>query len=283
MSKLRLSATIHCMISGAAVQIEELPPLHAVTLGSTGSTIVMLHGWGRSLEALRPLGELLAKDYRVVLIDLPGFGRSPTPHGASNEGGGWGTLEYSDRVKSYLDQSGICECILLGHSFGGRICVQLASRYPQLATGLVLIGSHGLKRTRPLRDEVRVRLIKALTSTAKAIDGITGSRIFAHYLAPKFGSRDYKAAGDLRKTLVKTVTEDLSSQVPNITAPTLLLWGAEDKETPLDLARSFNRLIAGSTLHVFPNKGHEPFADVGSHLLANYILDFFASRGARGS
>lgn len=281
MSKLRLSATILPMNSGAAVQMEELPPLHAVTLGSTGPTIVMLHGWGRSLEALRPLGEILSKDYKVILIDLPGFGRSPLPRGASNEGGGWGTLEYSERVKRYLDEAGIRDCILLGHSFGGRICVQLASRYPKLPTGLVLIGSHGLKRSRPLRDEVRVRAIKALTSTAKAIDGITGSRIFAHYLAPKFGSRDYKAAGDLRKTLVKTVTEDLTPQVPNIIAPTLLLWGADDKETPLDLAQSFNRLIAGSTLRVFPNKGHEPFADVGSHLLAHYILDFFTSRGAR--
>lgn len=182
------------MNSGAAVLRDELPPIHTETLGSTGPTIVMLHGWGRSLEAFRPLGELLSTDFKVVLVDLPGFGRSPLPQGASNEGGGWGTLEYSDRVKEHLDQAGIRECILVGHSFGGRISVQLASRFPGLATAVVLIGSHGLKRTRPLSQEIRVRLIKTLTSTAKAIDGVTGSRIFAHYLAPKFGSRDYKAA-----------------------------------------------------------------------------------------
>ena len=267
------------MNSGAAVQVKELPPLHSETLGTKGPTVVLLHGWGRSADAVRPLGELLANECKVVLIDLPGFGRSPLPFEASNDGGGWGTLEYSERVKAFLDQSGIKECFLLGHSFGGRLSVRLASKYPDMVKGLVLVGSHGLKRKRSFKDEVRVKFIKALVTTAKAIDGATGSRLFAHYLAPKFGSRDYNAAGDLKKSLVKTVNEDLTPQASTIKTPTLLLWGADDKETPLDLARSFNQLIGDSTLYVFPNKGHEPFADVGAHLLAQYILQFISSRG----
>lgn len=291
---------------GTAAQVKELPPLFSETLGSmtlgslgsmtlgseslgsgalrsNGPTIVMLHGWGRSLEALRPLGELLASDCRVVLVDLPGFGRSPLPFEASNEGGGWGTLEYSERIKDFLDQSGITECILLGHSFGGRLSVRLAAKYPHLVKGLILVGSHGLKRKRPLYQQLRVRLIKFLVSTAKAVDGMTGSRIFAHYMAPKFGSRDYNAAGGLKRTLVKTVNEDLSPQAATIKAPTLLLWGEEDKETPLDIAKAYNHLITDSKLHVFPHKGHEPFADVGSHLLAQYIFKFLSSRGVCSS
>jgi pimeloyl-ACP methyl ester carboxylesterase len=267
------------MNSGAAVQATELPPLHSEAFGSEGPTLVLLHGWGRSADALRPLAELLASGCRVVLIDLPGFGRSPLPFGASNDGGGWSTLEYSERVKSFLDQSGITECILVGHSFGGRLSVRLAAKYPEMVKGLVLIGSHGLTRKRSLREEVRVRAIKALVSVTKAIDGATGSRLFAHYLAPKFGSRDYKAAGDLKKTLVKTVNEDLAPQASQIKAPTLLLWGEDDRETPLDLARAFNHRISDSKLCIFPHKGHEPFADVGSHLLAHYIVEFISSRG----
>jgi pimeloyl-ACP methyl ester carboxylesterase len=126
-----------------------------------------------------------------------------------------------------------------------------------------------------------VRWIRAITKTTKALDGLIGTRIFAHYLAPRFGSRDYNAAGDLRRTLVKTVNEDLTVQASSIKAPTLLLWGANDSETPVDLARSFHRLITNSELHIFPNKGHEPFADVGSHLLAQYIDQFLSSRGFR--
>jgi pimeloyl-ACP methyl ester carboxylesterase len=272
------------MNSTAAATEHELPPIYSETLEAKdiaqgAPTIVLLHGWGRSLEAVRQLGELLAQSCRVVLIDLPGFGRSPLPFAASNDGGGWGTAEYSERVKQLLDEKGIAECILLGHSFGGRLSVQLAAKYPNVVKGVILVGSHGLKRKRPLKDEIRVRWIQTLTKTAKAIDGTIGTRIFAHYLAPRFGSRDYKAAGDLRKTLVKTVNEDLSAQAATIAAPTLLLWGEDDTETPLDLARSFQSLIKDSHLTIFPNKGHEPFADVGSHLVAQYVTNFLTSRG----
>lgn len=242
-------------------------------------TVVLLHGWGRSLGALRPLGELLANSCRVVLLDLPGFGLSPLPAEASNEGGGWGTYEYSERVKRFLDQSGINSCILIGHSFGGRISVQLASRYPELTDGLVLIGSHGLKRKRAPIGVLRLKAIRFLGTLSKKIDGATGTRLFAHYFAPRFGSADYKAAGDLRKTLVKTVNEDLSQEAARIKAPTLLLWGENDEQTPLDLAHSFHSLIVDSELHAFPHKGHEPFSDVGAHLMAKYIETFLRARG----
>jgi pimeloyl-ACP methyl ester carboxylesterase len=264
-------------------------PLHAQTLATpidtataetqAAPTLVLLHGWGRSLGALRPLGELLANSCAVVLLDLPGFGLSPLPAEASNQGGGWGTYEYSERVKRFLDQSGITSCILIGHSFGGRISVQLASRYPGLAQGLVLIGSHGLKRNRAPIDVLRLKAIRLLGILSKKIDGATGTRLFAHYFAPRFGSADYKAAGELKKTLVKTVNEDLSDEAAGIKAPTLLLWGENDTQTPLDLAHSFRSLIADSELHTFPHKGHEPFSDVGAHLMARYIESFLRARG----
>lgn len=266
-------------MNSVAIESSSQPHIHAVTLGSSGPTIVMLHGWGRSLDALRPLGELLANQYRVVLIDLPGFGLSPLPQEASNAGGGWDTRQYAERVKQLLDQMSIASCILVGHSFGGRLSVQLASRYPELVQGLVLVGSHGLTRERPLPEEIRIKTIRTLVSCAKKIDGLFGTRLFAHYFAPKFGSADYNAAGELRKTLVKTVNEDLQEEAKRIKAPTLLIWGAKDTATPLDLAHKYRGLIADSELHVFSNKGHEPFSDVGAHLCASYIERFLNKRG----
>lgn len=257
----------------------QVPHLHSISLGTTGPTVVMLHGWGRSLEALRPLGELLATTYRVILVDLPGFGLSPLPSEASNEGGGWDTLQYAERVKQYLDDAGIRSCILIGHSFGGRLSVQLASRFTDLVRGTILIGSHGLRRERPLAEDLRMRMVRALGSLAKKVDGGTGSRIFAHYFAPRFGSADYKAAGELRKTLVKTVNEDLSDAARAIKGPTLLLWGRDDPQTPLDIAYKYQGLIPDCELHIFPHKGHEPFNDVGAHLMATYIERFLNKRG----
>ncbi len=259
-------------------------PINSVTLSPSDvnertPTLVLLHGWASSLVALRPLGELLATRYRVVLLDLPGFGLSPLPAGASNDGGGWGTFEYSERVKRFFDQNNISSAVLIGHSFGGRLSVRLASRYPELAKGVVLIGSHGLKRKRAPIEDLKLKAIRTLGNIAKKIDAAVGTRIFAHYFAPRFGSADYKAAGELRKTLVKTVNEDQSAEASLIKTPTLLLWGEDDTQTPLDLANSFRAVIKDSELHVFPNKGHEPFNDVGAHLMAKYIEDFLDKRG----
>lgn len=255
------------------------PATFAPPVRSDLPTLVLLHGWGRSLNELRPMGELLAAYCKVVLIDLPGFGLSPLPPEASNNGGGWGTYEYSERVKRFFDEFGISSCILVGHSFGGRISVQLAASYPDLVKGIVLIGSHGLKRKRAPIDALRVTALRLAGSLSKRIDAALGTRLFAHYFAPRFGSADYRAAGDLRKTLVKTVNEDLEPQARAIKAPTLLLWGENDTQTPLDLARSFRALIENSELHIFPNKDHEPFSDVGAHLMTKYIESFLRKQG----
>ena len=246
-------------------------------LGSEhAQTIVMLHGWGRSLESLRGLGELLAVNFKVVLLDLPGFGGSPLHPGASNDGGGWDTLDYAKCVKAYLDRTGIEHAILLGHSFGGRISIRLSSRYPERFSSLILIGSHGLQLKRSLRFKLRSYVIRNIGRLTKWLDGATGTRLYERMFIPRYGSVDYKNAGALRKTLVKTVTENLSKEVQAITLRTLLLWGEQDEQTPLELARQFHRLIPKSELHVFPNAGHEPFMDVGANLMCRYIERFLA-------
>lgn len=251
--------------------------LNAVLLGKEHTpTIVMLHGWGRSLESLRGLGELLAVKYKVIILDLPGFGGSPLPPEASNDGGGWNTLDYAMCVKAYLDRTGIENAILLGHSFGGRISIRLSSRYPERFSSLILIGSHGLQEKRTLRFKCRAYVVRLIGRLTKWLDGITGTRLYEKMFIPRYGSVDYKNAGSLRKTLVKTVTENLTNEVEKITLRTLLLWGKQDTQTPLELARQFHRLIPNSELHVFPNAGHEPFVDVGAHLMCRYIERFLA-------
>ena len=127
-----------------------------------------------------------------------------------------------------------------------------------------------------------IKAIQIAVRCSKVIDAIFRTSLFKKVLAPRFGSADYRAAGDLRTTLVKTVNEDLSSELSSISQPTLLLWGEEDQQTPLDLARNFKRLIPHSQLFTFPHKGHEPFEDVGSHLMAKYIIRFLKAEVHNG-
>lgn len=256
--------------------------LNTVEFGNKSDpTIVMLHGWGRSSESLRGLGELLATTYHIIIIDLPGFGQSELPFEASNEGGGWSTLDYAFVVERHLERLGIDSCTLLGHSFGGRISIRLAARNSQKYTSVILVGSHGLQRRRSKPQKLKAWFIRLSSKFFKSVDGWLGTRLFERVFVPRFGSLDYQQAGQLRKTLVKTVTEDLTEEARAITQPTLLLWGADDRQTPLDLAHRFNQLITRSTLYIFPNMGHEPFTDVGSHALCRYIERFLADKESK--
>src|SRR5436309_3048695 len=98
-------------------------PLHTVISGA-GEPVLMLHGWGHSMQNLWPLGELLEAQFQVHLIDLPGFGRSPKPPDD------WGTVQYSERIAHYLDQQRLHSAHFIGHSFVGRVAMRLAARHP---------------------------------------------------------------------------------------------------------------------------------------------------------
>jgi pimeloyl-ACP methyl ester carboxylesterase len=90
--------------------------------------------------------------------------------------------------------------------------------------------------------------------------GEIGRRIIARRLE-RSGSRDYRAAGRMRPTLVKLVNEDLAALLPAIQAPTLILWGDLDREVPKGAMEIMQARIAHSRLVVFEGAGHFPFLD----------------------
>ncbi|HEY9784828.1 MAG TPA: alpha/beta hydrolase [Candidatus Obscuribacterales bacterium] len=242
--------------------------INTVKLGVHDNTIVILHGWGQSLEPLRALGDLLSRFYTVYLLDLPGFGLSPRPEQD------WGTVDYAQCILKFLDDTGIKKTVLIGHSFGGRVGIRLASRYPDRLESLVLINSGGLRPIVKGKRLLRSRLLRLLSKFLKKIDQTFGSRCFESWFVPRYGSRDYKNAGELRNILVKTVNEDISMDASKVPVKTLLLWGDRDEETPVEMGYRLNRLIPNSKLIVLPGKDHFPFLEEGAHLCATHILRF---------
>jgi len=245
---------------------------HFIKLGSGGTPLVMLHGWGKSHLALRPLAELLAVERTVYVVDLPGFGRSAPPPSP------WGTADYMQRVVEFLNHEQLVCVDLLGHSFGGRISVRLAAQHPERVRKLILMSSHGLIRSRTFNERVRIWGIGLLRSAFRFIDGAFGSRLYADTFVRRFGSRDYLAAGELRATFVKVVNEDLTEIARRIQAQTLLLWGDRDSETPPEFAQRYASLIQHSELRLLPGKGHEPYENAGHHLCAFYLTPFLRER-----
>lgn len=210
--------------------------------------VVLLHGWGGSIDAVAGIQAGLEREFRVVAFDLPGFGASSPPPSP------WGSPEYAALLLRALDRLTLERVSLIGHSFGGKIALQLAARQPQRVARLVLVSSAGI---RPRRSPLQLARMGAF----KAARRLAGQGALSDWLARRFGSADYRSAGPLRATLVRVVNEDLRPLLARVSAPTLLIWGERDTETPLADGVIMEREIPDAGLVVFPGAGHFPYLD----------------------
>jgi pimeloyl-ACP methyl ester carboxylesterase len=242
--------------------------LNTVQMGSNGYPLVMLHGWGQNLQSLQPMGELLAPQAKVHLLDLPGFGKSAPPPED------WDTIQYADRIYEYLESEGIESADLLGHSFGGRVSIRLAYKYPQKVRSITLINSGGLQSVTTLKKSLRRQWVRNMRNAFKISPLYRDELLTWH--TQNYGSRDYLNAGALRGTLVKTVSEDLSEIAKQIPIPVLLLWGEADTETPIEMGHRYHSLFPQSELITIPNRDHFMFQAEGSHLCSYYVDKFLS-------
>ncbi|HMO02252.1 MAG TPA: alpha/beta hydrolase [Oligoflexia bacterium] len=244
---------------------------YAEVIGEADRTIIFLHGWQRSGDYFRDLAMALQPDFSAHLLDLPGFGRSPKPAKA------WGSVEFAECVENYICKLAKEQIILIGHSFGGRVSLRLAVKRPDLVSHMILIGSHGLRAKRGFFKEIKFIALTVSGKILKKIDQIIGFDFFKDLLAHRFGSRDYKQAGALKDILVKLVAEDQTESAKNISCQTLLIWGANDQETPPEMGKRLNKLIKNSHYIELEDLGHEPFNGPGLSLVAYHIKKFLAS------
>ncbi len=198
-------------------------------------------------------------------LDFPGFGRSKRPQES------WSTDDYADAIATHIKQSGQAPIIWIGHSFGGRVGVQLASRYPELIKGLVLIAGAGLKRK---RSPLKSLYFKARIALYKFLKKLIPLGLSQDWLQSKFGSSDYKSAGEMRDIFLKVISEDLSAEAAKINAPTLLIYGENDSETPPEFGKRYNTLIKNSTLHILSGLDHYSVLGSGRHQVANLLQGF---------
>ena len=240
---------------------------------SSAPHILFLHGWGGSRESLRGIATLFQHTHHVHLFDLPGFGAAPVPPE------GWGTIEYADLVQQYILDQLNAPVVLVGHSFGGRVSIRLASRRQPLIRSLVLIGVPGLPQPGLSRTRVRRAGIRALRSLLRAAQPLIGPGGLQWH-TNRFGSKDYQAAGAMRPVLVKTVSEDLTESARSIACPTLLVWGTDDTETPPWLAKRYAELLNGKgTLVMLPHKDHHLYTGTGAHLIGEKMRHWFERPG----
>lgn len=232
---------------------------------------VIMQGWGTNCRLYDGIAALLEDRFRVLQFDLPGFGLSDEPDES------WDVSRYAEFTKELLNSLGISKAMMIGHSYGGRVIIRLASTedLPFEITRIILIDSAGVLPVRTpaqLRRQRRYKMLKHL------FDNRLVYFLFDEIIddwKSRQGSEDYRQASPvMRGTLVKAVNEDLTGLLPSVKQDTLLVWGECDTATPLRDAHIMEEKIPNSGLAVIPGAGHFSFAEnpaLFSQIINSYL------------
>ncbi len=215
-----------------------------------GKNVIILHGWLASLETMKPIANELKKHFKVYNVDIIGFGKSDLPKEPLNTNG------FGDFLNDFITILNIENPILIGHSNGGRTIINYAGRNLGKINKIVLIDSAGIKPKRKAKYYIKVYTFKILKKI------LPKNQKIREKILGKFGSEDYKNSPEvLRKTMSIIVNEDMKDIMPNIKAPTLLVWGENDTATPVQDAKTMEKLIPDAGLVTFENAGHFSYLD----------------------
>lgn len=261
---------------GAALEaVYALPPsvfldaagirLHVRDTGpSAAPAVILLHGFGASLQTWEDWARDLERDHRVIRYDLPGFGLT----GADPSG------DYTDArgiavLLALLDRSGVARASIVGNSMGGRIAWTFAALYPERTDKLVLVSPDGFASPglaygaapkvplmmRALPYVLPSFMLRASLAPAYADAGTMTDALFTRY-------RDMMLAPGVRGAIVRrTGQQVLVDPVPllrRIEAPTLLMWGERDGMIPFANSADYLRALPHGTLAALPGIGHIP-------------------------
>ena len=247
-----------------------------------GAPVVLLHGLGASMYAWRRnLAAVAAAGFRVIAFDNRGFGLSDKPSAP------YDNAAYARLVIALMDSLLLTDAVLVGHSMGGAIAAQVAIEYPARVRGLVVVGSAGLGAREPLLFRVARWPVLGPAALALRGRGFTARLLRSTYYDPgkvteadvdqyyaPVAQPEYGRA--LRGVLQQFRFTALEGRLDRIAAPTLVLWGEEDRWVPMGLGRALAAGITRSAFVTVPRAGHsvqEEAPDEVNHLVIRFLKD----------
>ena len=229
--------------------------IHYEILGE-GKPLLILHGWGGCINSMYPLIEYYKKSHKVITLDFPS-------HGESSMIENWNVTDYMNNLYNFLQELKIEKVDIICHSFGGRVSILLAALHPEMVDKLVLIDSGGMLCKRTPKYYAKLYSYKIAKHLMKL--KYRNKEEYDKWLEEerkKRSSNDFNALKpEMRSTFIKVVNQNLKPYLKKITAPTVLIWGEFDKDTPIYMAKQINKGIKGSTLHILENCGHFSYLD----------------------
>ncbi len=234
------------------------------TLDPSVITIVFVHGSGGDRDDWRGQLDAMADAMNTVAVELPGHGRSEPPGESSVDA-------YAQWVTDVVEALGVRQVMLVGNSLGGAIALQLAVDPPHWLKAIGIVGSGA-------RLKVMPTVLEGLkTEPAKTLD------MFSDFTISPSASEDVRSAvvEKFRKGSADIIYGDLSAcnefdmmdRLREITLPTWIIVGEDDRLTPVKYAEFLHERIAGSTLVRVPGAGHLVMAEKATEF-NRHLLDF---------
>ncbi|MCL5798497.1 MAG: alpha/beta hydrolase [Patescibacteria group bacterium] len=236
----------------------------------TNKQIIILHGWRLYSSKYSLLVKFLeAKNNKVYVPDLPGFGKS------SKVERPYRLDDYVDFLSLYIKQHKIKNPIIIGHSFGGRVALKYCAKYPKYASYLILTGVPGFIPVNRYKIYF-FYIISKIGGVVFRIPMLCKIQSIARKLLYRMaGASDYMHTdGYMRDTFKSVIREDLLLPMKNLRIPTILVWGGSDSIVPLSVAAQMNKTISGSKMVVVKNASHRlPYESPNDFLdkLSGYI------------
>lgn len=166
----------------------------------------------------------------------------------------WDLSDYVEWLKNIVDKK-TGKVILIGHSNGGRIALAFTNLYPEKVEKLILIDSAGI-----YHNELPLKIKRFIFRTiAKIGKNLTSSKSLKDLLYKVARESDYKDLEEnVKQTMINLISSDLKPILSQIQTPTLIIWGRNDKVTPLSDGLIMNSLIKDSKLEIIENTRHSP-------------------------
>jgi abhydrolase domain-containing protein 6 len=232
---------------------------------SEAQTILMVHGFAANKDNWLRFARHLTEDYRVIVLDLPGFGASSKPAGSYDIG------TQTERLASIIDALELQQVHLIGNSMGGHISALYAARYPNRVSSLALLDNAGI--TSPQPSEMRLRLNRGEPNPLV----VTSTEDFQRLLAFIFVNPPYlpeslkgyfaeeaaRNSAHYNQIFAHLVERNipLEPELPKIQAPTLIIWGAEDRVLDVSSVSVMQPLLRESNVIIMPDTGHAPMIE----------------------
>jgi pimeloyl-ACP methyl ester carboxylesterase len=260
----------------------------------SGRPLLLIHGFGASTFTWRHIAPDLARDHRVIAVDLKGFGQSDKPFDSR-----YSVYDQAELLIQLIEGKDLRDLTLVGHSYGGGIALMLAleadGRLRGRISRLVLLDSIAYPQNIPVFfrmldvpvvSQFGIRMVPPSVQTRLALkiayfddSKITAEEVEA-YAAPLKTAAGKHAIIHSARQIVPEDIETLSERYRTIGLPTLIMWCDHDRIVPLEVGIKLRRTLPNSSLKLVEDCGHMPQEEQPESTL-RLLKEFLAGQAKR--